>query len=160
MEIIGEPVVKSSGHRVFPSHVRLNDKPLQYLQPLTLMLHKPVGYVCSHERDTEDAKLVFDLLPPEFHARTPKVSVAGRLDRWATGLVVASQDGDLVHRIISPKKRQGKRYIVRTVDAFRGDEKELFEKGGIQLKSEAKPCLPAYFETLSVSFIFVLILKY
>jgi 16S rRNA pseudouridine516 synthase len=148
--LIGEPFVKSGAQRVLPSHVVLNGAPLEFVQPLHIMLHKPVGYVCSHARDVETSKLVFDLLPPSFSERAPKLSIAGRLDRWATGLVVLSQDGALVHNVIAPQKRQGKRYIVRTIDAFRGDERAQFEAGTMTLRHESRACLPAIFEQLYV----------
>ena len=58
-----------------------------------LLLHKPLGYVCSRRRDTPQTQIVYDLLPPTFLHRRPPVVVAGRLDKWASGLVLMSQDG-------------------------------------------------------------------
>lgn len=68
-------------------------------ETLHLMLHKPAGCVTARE----DAALptVFDLLPPGL--RTPELSAVGRLDRDVTGLLLLTEDGQLAHRLISPR---------------------------------------------------------
>ena len=73
---------------------------------LVLMLHKPIGYTCS----TQDAgALVYDLLPPRFRRRSPTLATVGRLDRDTTGLLLMTDDGALLHRIVSPKRRTWRR---------------------------------------------------
>ena len=74
---------------------------------LLLMLHKPVGYTCS----TKDAgHIVYELIPPRFLQRSPVVSTVGRLDRDTSGLLLLTDDGQLLHRIVSPKAQISKVY--------------------------------------------------
>lgn len=122
---------------------QIDGQPLDPLSPLMIMLHKPAGYVCS--RDDGDGASIFELLPFRFHVRTPALAPAGRLDKDSTGLVFLTDDGDLMHRIISPKTHLPKVYTVRVADPFRGDEAQIFGAGDMMLKSEQKPLLPVVF---------------
>lgn len=150
VRVDGEPL-KSYGQRVLPSHVLLNDKPLEFLGDLHIVVHKPVGYVCSRSNDLPDddnkydSPLIYNLLPSNFILRSPLLNVAGRLDKWATGAVVLTQDGDLLQQIISPRKRLPKTYFVHCVSPFVGNEAEIFASGKLLLRSEERPCLPAEF---------------
>ena len=86
-----------------------------------LMLNKPAGYVTATE-DARDAT-VMELLPPEYRDLNP----VGRLDKATEGLLLFTDDGDLLHRLISPKKEIPKVYYARhegkageaDVEAFR-----------------------------------------
>ena len=78
-------------------------------QSVTLLLYKPAGYVCS-EIDEWWHKSYKHLLADCIYA--PLLKVAGRLDQDTTGLVLATSDGDLNHRLISPKSHKEKEYIV------------------------------------------------
>lgn len=125
--------------------LRLDSEPLDPPAPFTLMLHKPVGYTCS----TRDAgRLVYDLLPPRFRARTPLLSTVGRLDRDTSGLLLMTDDGALLHRIVSPKSAVAKVYEVRLARDLRGDEGEVFASGTLMLRSETEPLAPARLEVL------------
>jgi 16S rRNA pseudouridine516 synthase len=68
-------------------------------EPLHLMLHKPSG--CVTAREDAHLQTVFDLLPPGL--RTEELSAVGRLDRDVTGLLLMTEDGQLAHRLISPR---------------------------------------------------------
>jgi len=126
--------------------IRVDGEPLDPAPGLLLMLHKPVGYTCS----TRDAgRLVYDLLPPRFRARAPIVSPVGRLDRDTSGLLLMTDDGALLHRIISPKSALPKVYEATLAADLRGDEAELFASGALVLESEKTPLLPAQLEALS-----------
>ncbi|EFA76944.1 hypothetical protein PPL_09696 [Heterostelium album PN500] len=119
-----------------------------YSKRLTIAVHKPNGYICSNAREG-DHKIIYDLLPPEFAKRLPTLSVAGRLDKWVTGLVLMSQDGKIVERIITPKDDSfGKIYDVVCKAPFKGNEAEAFESGTMMLRSEEEPCKAAKFEVL------------
>ena len=126
--------------------VRIDGEPLDPAPGLVLKLHKPVGYTCS-TRDT--GRLVYDLLPPRFRARSPIVSPVGRLDRDTSGLLLLTDDGALLHRIISPKSKLPKVYEATLTEDLRGDEAELFASGTLMLESEKAPLLPAQLETVS-----------
>jgi 16S rRNA pseudouridine516 synthase len=125
--------------------VRLDDEPLDPPPGLALMLHKPVGVTCS----TKDAgRLVYDLLPPRFRLRDPIVSTVGRLDRDTSGLLLMTDDGALLHRIISPKHHVPKVYEATLARDLRGDEGAVFASGTLMLDSETAPLAPAVLEVL------------
>ncbi|PZO88081.1 MAG: 16S rRNA pseudouridine(516) synthase [Micavibrio aeruginosavorus] len=115
-------------------------EPLDPPSPLTLLLNKPRGYTCSHD---EAGLLIYDLLPPRFKLRTPALSSAGRLDKDSTGLVILTDDGQLLHKIISPKKHAEKHYHVSLRDPLRGDESALFATGEFCMSKDPKPLKPA-----------------
>jgi len=82
--------------------IRVDGEPLDPPAGLAIALHKPAGYTCS-TKDT--GRLIYDLLPPRFRDRDPVLSTVGRLDRETSGLLLLTDDGGLLHRIISPKAR-------------------------------------------------------
>ncbi|HZH42698.1 MAG TPA: 16S rRNA pseudouridine(516) synthase [Lysobacter sp.] len=127
------------------ARIRLDGEPLDPPFPLTVILHKPVGYTCS----TRDAgRLVYDLLPPRFRLRTPLLSSVGRLDRDTSGLLLMTDDGALLHRIIAPKSEVAKVYEVTLAHDLRGDEAALFASGTLLLRSETTPLAPARLEVI------------
>jgi 16S rRNA pseudouridine516 synthase len=121
-------------------------RPLDPPPGLILMLHKPLGVTCSHK---EAGALVYDLLPGRWRMRDPAISTVGRLDKETSGLLLMTDDGALLHRIISPKRHIPKRYRVTLDRPMAGDEAALFASGQMVLDSEDKPLLPAVLETLS-----------
>lgn len=125
--------------------VRVDGQPLDPAPGLLLVLHKPTGYTCS----TKDAgRLVYDLLPPRFRLRQPVLSTVGRLDRDTSGLLLLTDDGQLLHRIISPKAKLPKVYVATLAEDLRGDEAALFASGTLLLEGEKAPLLPAELEVL------------
>lgn len=126
--------------------IRVDGEPLDPPQGLLLMLHKPAGYVCSTK---DKGRLIYDLLPPRFRLRDPVLSSVGRLDRDTSGLLLMTDDGMLLHRIISPKSELPKVYEATLANPLRGDEAALFASGTLMLESEQKPLLPAELETLA-----------
>ena len=130
---------------VEPTGVFVDGEPLDPPQGLALMLHKPVGYTCSTK---DPGRVIYDLLPPRFRLRNPVLSPVGRLDRETSGLLLMTDDGALLHRIISPKSALPKVYLA-TLDAdLRGDEMERFASGTLLLESDDRPLLPAELEVL------------
>jgi len=125
--------------------VRVDGEPLDPPPGLLLMLHKPAGYTCS-TRDR--GRLVYDLLPPRFARRSPTLSTVGRLDRETSGLLLMTDDGLLLHRIISPKSKLPKVYEATLAEPLRGDEAASFASGTLMLESEKTPLLPAELEVL------------
>lgn len=105
-----------------------------------LMLHKPVGYVCS-SRDVPP--LVYDLLPARFLKRTPVMAPVGRLDRDTSGMLLLTDDGALNHRLTAPRSHVAKRYRATLANPLRGDEAERFATGTLLLTGEATPLAPA-----------------
>ena len=125
--------------------VRVDGEPLDPQPGLLLMLHKPTGYTCS----TKDVgRIVYDLLPPRFRLRSPALSTVGRLDRDTSGLLLFTDDGQLLHRIIAPKSKLPKVYVATLAQDLRGDEGEIFANGRLMLDGETTPLLPAQLEAL------------
>jgi 16S rRNA pseudouridine516 synthase len=92
--------------------------------------------------------LVYDLLPERFRDRDPVLSSVGRLDRDTSGLLLLTDDGQLLHRIVSPKARLDKVYVAELAQDLRGDEAAQFASGTLLLESDDKPLLPAELEVL------------
>ncbi|NBO17992.1 MAG: rRNA pseudouridine synthase [Proteobacteria bacterium] len=123
-----------------PERLRVDGEPLDPLPGLTLLLHKPVGVTCSHK---EAGTLVYELLPERWRRRDPALSTIGRLDKETSGLLLVTDDGMLLHKVISPKHHVEKRYRVTLARPLRGDEAALFSSGTLMLEGEQKPLLPA-----------------
>lgn len=128
--------------------VVVDGKPLEMARFSYLMLNKPRGVVCA----TEDAALptVIDLLPADL--RRSGLFPAGRLDKETQGFVLITNDGDLSHRILSPKSHVPKTYLAVLDKPFSPAAAEAFLKG-VELKPDRpregeKPlvCLPARLE--------------
>ncbi|MDB5455808.1 MAG: pseudouridine synthase [Caulobacter sp.] len=113
--------------------------------PLVLMLHKPLGVVCSHK---EDGPRIDDLLPKRWRIRDPALSSVGRLDKDTSGLLLITDDGDFLHRVISPKRHVAKAYLATLDRPLTGQEAALFAAGTLMLEGEDKPLLPAGLEVL------------
>ncbi len=78
-------------------------------KPLTLLMHKPKGYVCTR-RDPHHSRTVFSLLPPS--CREIRLVCVGRLDKDSTGMLILTGDGALAQRLTHPSRRVIKRYQV------------------------------------------------
>ncbi|MEQ1651737.1 MAG: pseudouridine synthase [Hyphomicrobium sp.] len=106
---------------------------------VVILLHKPLGVTCSHK---ETGPLVYDLLPPRWRARKPAISTVGRLDKETSGLLLMTDDGTLLHKIIAPKSNVTKRYRATLARPLRGDEAHSLASGKLMLDGETKPLLP------------------
>ena len=125
--------------------VRVDGELLDPTPGVVLMLHKPLGYVCS----TEDAgPVIYDLLQPRFRKRLPIISPIGRLDRDTSGLLLLTDDGQLSNRIRSPRRHLPKIYEARLATPLRGDEATLFASGTMVLERESSPLRPATLEVI------------
>lgn len=126
--------------RIEHVQVRFDGEPLDPPPGLILMLHKPVGYTCSSK---DSGALVYDLLPPRFRLRSPLLASVGRLDRDTSGLLLMTDDGGLLHRIVHPKSHLPKVYEATLARDLRGDEAAVFASGKLMLESERTPLAPA-----------------
>lgn len=146
----GEPVQDADGRIAvtpdLPERMSVRGRPLDPPPGLALMLHKPLGVTCSHK---EAGPLVYGLLPERWRRRDPAISTIGRLDKETSGLLLMTDDGALLHRIISPRAQIPKRYHVTLDRPLRGDEAEIFAAGTLLLEGEDKPLLPAALAVLS-----------
>lgn len=135
------------GEGNLPPHekIRIRGEELDPPSPLTIVLNKPDGYTCSTD-DVGDT--IYDLLPSRFACRNPGLNPIGRLDKDTTGLLLLTDDGKLLHRIIHPKSHCLKVYHAVLDRPLEGHEGELFSSGELLLNGETKPLLPAGFEAL------------
>jgi 16S rRNA pseudouridine516 synthase len=122
------------------NEIRYKDRPLDPASGMVLMLNKPTGYICSLK---DRGQLVYELLPDRFSLRKPVLSSIGRLDSETSGLLLFTDDGDYLHRIISPKNHISKIYEVTCARPLEGHEAKVFASGALVLESEKKPLKPA-----------------
>lgn len=131
--------------KVEHANIRIDGEPLDPPAGMVLMLHKPLGVTCSRK---DGGRVVYDLLPPRYRVRDPALSTVGRLDRDTSGLLLITDDGALLHRIISPKSHVPKVYEATLANDLRGNEAATFASGTLMLESETTPLLPAELEVL------------
>ena len=131
--------------KVAHEHIRIDDEPLDPSAGLVLMMNKPLGATCSRK---DIGRVVYDLLPPRYRVRDPALSTVGRLDRETSGLLLFTDDGALLHRVISPKAQVAKVYEATLASDLRGDEAALFASGTMMLESENEPLEPAVLQVL------------
>lgn len=124
------------------SLVTVDGKPIFTEKYVYLMLHKPAGVISA----TQDAKekTVLDLLPKDL--RRKDLFPVGRLDKDTEGLLLLTDDGELAHRLLSPKHHVDKRYYAR-VDGVLGPEDVAAFASGMTL-GDGLECLPAGLEPL------------
>jgi 16S rRNA pseudouridine516 synthase len=127
--------------KVSHDEVRFDGERLDPPQGIVILMHKPLGLVCSH--DDGEGKLVYDLLPQRWRRRDPKISTVGRLDKETSGLLLLTDDGALLHRLTSPKHKVPKVYEATLDRPLKGDEGSIFASGTLMLSGEKTPCLPA-----------------
>ncbi|MGO9390745.1 pseudouridine synthase [Rhodoblastus sp.] len=132
----------------FAARMTVDGEVLDPLPGLVVMMHKPLGVTCSHK---EAGPLVYRLLPERWRRRDPAISTVGRLDKETSGLLLLTDDGALLHRIISPRKKIAKIYRAKLDGALNGDEAAVFASGAMMLEGEDKPLLPAGLEVLGPS---------
>ena len=108
--------------------IKINGKEIQIKKHIYLLLNKPEGYVST--TDTRTEKTVLDLIPDKYKNR--ELFPAGRLDKDTTGLMLITDDGQLAHNILSPKKHVKKIYEV-TIDIPTTEEMVKGFKEGIKL---------------------------
>ena len=109
---------------------------------LVVMLNKPAGYVTATEDPTD--RTVMELLPQSM--KHLDLKPVGRLDKATEGLLLFTNDGDLLHRLISPKKEVPKIYYARH-EGRAGEEDVLAFQSGLTLR-DGTVCLPAKLEPL------------
>jgi len=117
-------------------------------EKLLILLHKPNGYICSHN---DSGKLIYSLLPQRWQNRNPKISTIGRLDIDTTGAILLTDDGELNHKLSSPKNNIPKIYEVVVEKPLSSDIIDIFASGKIVLKGEEKPLKEAKLQILDTN---------
>ena len=123
-----------------PGRLSIDGEPVDPPPGLVLVINKPLGVTCSHK---DVGPLVFEALPPRWRRRDPALSTVGRLDKESTGLLLLTDDGALLHRIISPKAKILKRYRATLALPCPTEAAAVFAAGTLMLEGEDRPLLPA-----------------
>lgn len=145
----GEPILDSGARVAFEGlreRITVDDEMLDPLPGMVVMLHKPLGTTCSHK---ESGALIYDLFPSRWMRRDPVLSSVGRLDKETTGLLLLTDDGKLLHKIISPKQHVPKVYLATLARPLCADAIAQFASGTLMLEGETTPLLPSELEILS-----------
>ena len=137
-------VEKDNGKKIDPSKqvIALDGEILGGKRRAVIMLNKPAGFVTATEDPVE--KTVMELLPSEW--KHLDLKPVGRLDKATEGLLLFTNDGDLLHRLISPKKEVPKIYYARH-EGTAGEEDVAAFAAGLTLR-DGTVCLPAKLESL------------
>ncbi|MEM8704439.1 MAG: pseudouridine synthase [Pseudomonadota bacterium] len=125
--------------------VLFDDEPLDPAQGVVILMNKPLGYTCSAK---DQGRLVYDLFPDRFRIRKPALSTIGRLDKETSGLLLFTDDGTFLHKVISPKSGVPKIYDVTLDRPMTGTEADVFASGQMMLESEEKPLKPAELDVI------------
>lgn len=145
--LINDILIKSPDYKVdeINDQVMVNGNRLVYQKYVYIMMNKPQDTISA----TEDAieKTVVDILKEE--DRIHKVFPVGRLDKDTEGLMLLTNDGDLAHRLISPKKNVEKKYYVEVNGELKNEHLEVVKKGVIL--EDGYRCKPARLEILDSS---------
>ena len=120
-------VVKTGAFHLNPEedNVRYNGISIKYKKYIYIMLNKPAGFVSATE-DKRD-QTVLDIV--KGHFRTSGLNVMGRLDKDTEGLLILTDDGNLIHEVLSPKKHIPKIYYAKIEGHVTEEDVEEFAKG-------------------------------
>lgn len=122
--------------------VTFQGKPLSYAAFHYYMLHKPAGVITATEDKKEST--VMDILREE---KVKNLFPVGRLDKDTEGLLLVTDDGELAHNLLSPKKHVDKEYLVKVRDSISEEDcRKLSE--GVDIGDE-KPTAPAKVERVA-----------
>ena len=118
---------KDNGRKIDPEKnvIALDGTVLGGKRRMVIMLHKPAGFVTATEDPVE--RTVMELIPPEW--RHLELKPVGRLDKATEGLLLFTNDGDLLHRLISPKKEVPKVYYARHEGQAGPEDVRAFAEG-------------------------------
>ena len=145
--LINDKLIKTPDYKIdeFKDQVIVNGNRLVYQKYVYIMMNKPKDTVSA----TEDAieRTVVDILRDE--DRIHKVFPVGRLDKDTEGLMLLTNDGELAHKLISPKKDVEKKYYVEVSGELKNEHLEIV-KEGVTLEDGYK-CKPARLEILDTS---------
>lgn len=122
--------------------VCLDGEALGAVGTVVIMMNKPAGYVTATEDQTE--KTVMELLPAQY--KNLDVKPVGRLDKATEGLLLFTNDGDLLHRLISPKKQVQKVYYARHEGTAGTEDIQAFADG--MVLRDGTQCLPAMLQPM------------
>ena len=117
------------GRQISQSDTVLYNSRELYIQPKKLiLLHKPVGYLCSRASQG-GVPTIYELLPTSLHHLKP----VGRLDKDSSGLILLTNDGDFAHQMTHPSFYKIKRYLVTLDQPLQPLHRQMINDFGVQL---------------------------
>jgi 23S rRNA pseudouridine2605 synthase len=121
----------SLGYRLQPNDsITIDDKPVLPIEKsTTILLNKPVGYVCSRRRQG-DTPTIYELLPETYHSLKP----VGRLDKDSSGILLLTNDGDLAHQMTHPSFHKTKIYEVAIDQPLQPLHRQMISDFGVNLE--------------------------
>ena len=134
-------VVKDSATKVEPDTVTIDGEPLDHPDGILVLLNKPIGLVCSH--DEREGPSIYGLFPGRWRSRNPVITSVGRLDKDTSGLLLVTDQSQLVHRLTSPKHKVPKVYRATLSRDLDPALIETFASGTLQLEDDKAPLAPA-----------------
>lgn len=145
--LINDILIKSPDYKVdeFNDQVIVNGNRLVYQKYVYIMMNKPKNTVSATEDEIE--RTVVDILRDE--DRIYKVFPVGRLDKDTEGLMLLTNDGELAHKLISPKKDVEKKYYVEVSGELKNEHLKIIKEGVIL--EDGYRCKPARLEILDSS---------
>lgn len=135
-------VIRDGSVKVDGNNIYVDGEPVGKKGRAVVMLNKPMGYVTA--RSDENQKTVMELLPAQM--RNWDLHPIGRLDKETEGLLLFTNDGDLLHRLISPKKGVQKVYYARHEGTVTPADIAAFAEG--LTLGDGTRCLPAKLESM------------
>ncbi|MCR4881061.1 MAG: rRNA pseudouridine synthase [bacterium] len=131
-KLIEEGKVKVNGNLVTEAGICVSDKDsievdgqvLRRLKKEYYLFHKPAGYITT-KSDEKNRKTIYDLLPPKMKLLNP----AGRLDKASSGLIILTNDGELLQKLTHPKIQVAKVYKVKVRGKFSDGDFYKFQNG-------------------------------
>lgn len=95
----------------------------------TILMNKPVGYVCSRRAQGKGVKTIYELLPDEYKT----LKTVGRLDKDSSGLIMLTDDGDLAFQLTHPKYHKEKQYLVALDKNLSVTDDRLISDNGVEI---------------------------
>lgn len=138
--IVNGKVIKELGFQIGPKDkVTVNNQPIKPLKNEYYKFYKPAGYITTSD-DEKGRKTIYDILPKELH----KLKPVGRLDKDSTGLIILTNDGELINQLTHPSVKVVKVYTVTVEGKVTINDLETLAKGieiekGKMAYAEARP---------------------
>lgn len=108
--------------------VTFDGKTISAMEHTTIMFHKPAGCVCS--RDGQGSQTIYDILPDQYHHLKP----VGRLDKYSSGLLLLTNDGNLANELTHPSKQKLKLYEVTVHKELQPLHRQMISDYGVELE--------------------------
>jgi 16S rRNA pseudouridine516 synthase len=137
-------LARSPAEKADPADVLIDGEPVDCPDGILAVFHKPTGLICTH--DEEEGATIYESLPERWRARNPHVTSIGRLDKDASGVLLLTDQPELIHRWTSPKAGVPKLYEVSVSGELHPELIALFASGTLWLPGEDTPCRPARLE--------------